>query len=58
MAQQKQDLARQRVIVLDTSSISPGDYRLYLKITDAEGKLCWEETRDMEAVPGPDFDAR
>lgn len=58
IAQKKQDLAGQRVVVLDTLSISPGDYRLYLKITDAEGKLCWEETRDIEAVPGPGFTER
>ena len=58
IAQQKQDLAGQRVVVLDTSSIPPGYYRLHLKITDAVGKLCSEETRDIEAIPGPDFDAR
>jgi hypothetical protein len=58
IAQKKQDLAGQRVVVLDTSSISPGDYGIHLKITDAEGNLCWEETRDMKAVPGPGFDAR
>jgi len=56
IAQQKQDLNEQRVIVLDTSSIPPGNYRLHLKITDADGKLCSEEARDMEAIPGPDFE--
>lgn len=58
IVQQKQDLAGQRVVVLDTSSIPPGRYGLHLKIADAAGKLCSEETRDMEAIPGPDFDAR
>lgn len=57
IAQQKQDLDGQRVVVLDTSSIPPGYYRLQLEITDAGGKLCSAETRDMKAIPGPDFDA-
>ena len=56
IAQQKQDLAGQSVVVLDTSSISPGRYQLHLRITDSGGKLCSEETRDKEAMPGPDFD--
>ena len=56
--QQRQDLAGQRVVVLDTSSIPPGRYQLQLSITDAKGRLCSEETRDVEAVPGPDYDAR
>ena len=51
-------LAGQRVVVLDTSSISPGHYQLQLTIADAEGNLCSEETRYMEAIPGPDYDTR
>jgi len=58
IVQQRQDLAEQRVIVLDTSSISPGRYQLQLRITDAEGRLCSEETRYIEAIPGPDYDTR
>ena len=54
VAQQKQDLAGQRVIVLDTSSIPPGHYRLHLRIADAEGKLCSEESREIKAIAGPD----
>ena len=58
ITEQKQDLAGQRVVVLDTSSIPPGHYQLQLTIADAEGKLCSEETRYMEAIPGPDYDTR
>jgi len=58
VAQQEQDLAGQRVVVLNTSSIFPGSYQLHLRVTNAEGKLCSEGTRDVEAIPGPNFDAR
>jgi hypothetical protein len=58
IAQHGQDLASQRVVVLDTSSIFPGRYQLHLKITDADGKLCSEGKRDVEAIPGPNFDAQ
>ncbi len=56
VAQQQQDLAERRVIVLNTASISPGRYRLRLKITDAEGELCSEGTRDIEALAGPVYE--
>ena len=58
VVQQEQDLAGQRVVVLDTLSISSGRYQLHLRITDAEGKFYSEEARDMEAIPGSNFDAR
>jgi hypothetical protein len=58
MAQQKQDLAGQRVVVLDTSLIPPGHYQLCLKITDARGELCSRETRNIKAILGPDSDTR
>ncbi|MDQ1316813.1 MAG: hypothetical protein QG588_462, partial [Candidatus Poribacteria bacterium] len=58
VAQQEQDLASQRVVVLDTSYIFPGRYQLHLRITDADGKLCSEGTRDVEAIPGSNFDSR
>jgi hypothetical protein len=58
IAEQRQDLEGQRVVVLDTSSISLGHYQLQLRFTDVEGKLCSEETRYMEAIPGPDYDTR
>ncbi len=55
VAQHEQDLASQRVVVLDTSSIPPGRYQIHLRVTDAEGRFYSEEARDIEAIPGPNF---
>ena len=56
VTQQEQDLSSQHFIVLDTSSISPGRYQLHLKVIDAEGKLCSEGIKDIEAICGTSFD--
>jgi len=51
--QQQQDLADGRVVILDTSTLVPGRYRLNLKITAADGTTCAHETQPIEAVDGP-----
>jgi hypothetical protein len=50
---QQQDLADGLAVVLDTSTIASGRYRLDLTIVDAQGVTCSHETRFMEAVDGP-----
>ena len=50
---QQQDLADGLAVVLDTSTLAPGRYRLDLTIVDAHGATCSHETRFIEAVDGP-----
>ena len=52
-AEQAQDLADGRIVVLDTSSLAPARYRLDLKISDADGTSCAHEMQSFEAVNGP-----
>ena len=50
---QEQDVAGGGAVVLDTSTLAPGRYRLELTITDANGKTCSHQTQSIEAVDGP-----
>ncbi len=52
-AEREQDLAGERVVVLDTSALVPGRYRLELAITAADGTKSIQQTRTIEAVAGP-----
>ncbi len=48
-----QDLTRPPHMVLDTTALRPGRYRLRLEILDAAGELCSESARDVQALRGP-----
>ncbi len=50
-AQQK-DLADGRVVVLDTSTLVPGRYRMDLTVVAADGTKCAHETQPIETVDG------
>jgi hypothetical protein len=50
---QQQDLAGGHAIILDTSTLTPGLYRLDLTIIDADGTKCSHEAQSIEAVHGP-----
>ena len=50
---QQQDLSEGRVVLVDTSTLSPGRHRLNLTITDADGTTCSHEMHSIEAVNGP-----
>ncbi len=50
---QQQDLANGRIALLDTSTLTPGPYRLNLTITTADDKQCAHETRSIVASKGP-----
>ncbi len=50
---QQQDLAAGRAVILDTSTLVPGSYRLDLTIVDADGSTCAHDVRSIEAVNGP-----
>lgn len=51
--QQQQDLADGRVVILDTSTLAPGRYRLDLRIAASDGTTCAHETQSIESVDGP-----
>ncbi len=50
---QKQDLAVDRLFVLDTSTLSPGEYRLTLSIKTKSGKSCSQLSKTIIAINGP-----
>lgn len=52
-AEQQQDLDAGRVVILDTSTLTPGPCQLTLTITAADGTTCTQESQPMEAVAGP-----
>ena len=48
-----QDLAGAGTVTLDTSTLTPGRYRLNLTIVDADGTSCAQAEQPIEAVNGP-----
>jgi len=50
---QQQNLAGGHAVILNTSTLTPGGYRLDLTIVDADGMKCAHEARSIEAVHGP-----
>ena len=52
-AAKQQDLADGLAVVLDTSILAPGRYRLDLMIVDDQGATCSHMTQFVEAVGGP-----
>ena len=53
LASASQDLTSPPRMVLDTSRLRPGAYRLRVEILDAAGELCSELSRDVRALAGP-----
>jgi hypothetical protein len=51
--EQQQDLADGRVVILDTSTLVPGRYRMDLTIATADGTRCAHEMQRIEAIDGP-----
>ena len=49
----RQDLADGHAVVLDTSALTPGRYRLHLTIADPQGETCSRMTQSLDAVRGP-----
>lgn len=49
----EQDLTASRMLVIDTSTITPGRYTLSVEIRTAEGKRCSETTGTFEGLAGP-----
>ena len=47
------DLAGAATVMLDTSTLTPGRYRLNLTIVDADGTVCVQAAQSMEAINGP-----
>ena len=56
-AQQQQDLADGRIIVLDTPTLVPGRHHLDLMIAASDGTTCAHETQLIKAVNGPSASA-
>ncbi|MHB9028243.1 MAG: hypothetical protein ACYC9O_05705 [Candidatus Latescibacterota bacterium] len=52
VAQSSGDLARTRRLALDAAGLPNGKYRLAVTITDASGKVCSEEAREVLGVRG------
>ena len=50
--EQQQDLADERVVILDTSTLVPGRYRMDLTIIADDGTRCAHEMQPIEAVDG------
>ncbi len=50
--EQQQDLADGRVVILDTSTLVPGRYRMDLTIIASDGTRCAHEMQPIEAVDG------
>lgn len=47
------DLAGASTVILDTSTLTPGRYRLNLTIVDTDGTICAQAGQSVEAVNGP-----
>lgn len=50
---QKLDLATNRLFVLDTSKLTPGEYRLNMTIKTKSGKSCSQSSKTIIAINGP-----
>jgi hypothetical protein len=52
-AQTEFELDQRRPLVLDTSKLAPGQYRLQAEITTVQGQRCYRISRTLTALPGP-----
>jgi len=52
---QKRDLADSRRLLLDTSQLTPGVYRLALSISDSAGNACARRSQTINFIAGPTY---